>query len=93
MAQEKIFADGFILKRRENAPAFVVGSLSVKVEEALPFLTSNQKNGWVNLNLMVSAGGKYYVELDTFVPKKQEDNVQPSAPSNEVVPKTEDLPF
>lgn len=92
MAQEKIFADGFILKRREKAPDFVLGSLSVKLEEALPFLNANQKNGWVNLNLMVSNTGKYYVELDTFVPKKQEGNAQPAAPTPSAVD-TEDLPF
>jgi len=93
MAQEKIFADGFILKRREKAPDFVLGSLSIKLEEALPFLNSNQKNGWVNLNLMISNTGKYYVELDTFVPKKQEDNAQPAAPTPSVAVDTEDLPF
>lgn len=93
MAQEKIFADGFILKRREKAPDFVLGSLSIKLEEALPFLNSNQKNGWVNLNLMLSNTGKYYVELDTFVPKKQEGNTQPTASAPSVAVETEDLPF
>ena len=29
MADEKIFADGFIFKRNENAPDWVVGSLAV----------------------------------------------------------------
>lgn len=93
MAQEKIFADGFILKRREKAPDFVLGSLSVKLEEALPFLNANQKNGWVNLNLMVSNTGKYYVELDTFVPTKQEGTAQPSAPAKPDAVDTENLPF
>lgn len=92
MAQEKIFADGFILKRREKAPDFVLGSLSVKLEEALPFLNANQKNGWVNLNLMVSNTGKYYVELDTFVPTKQEGATK-SAPAKVEPVDTEDLPF
>jgi hypothetical protein len=93
MAQEKIFADGFILKRRDNAPDFVLGSLSVKLEEALPFLNSNQKNGWVNLNLMVSNTGKYYVELDTFVPKKREGDAPQSAPAKPAAVDTENLPF
>ena len=51
MADEKIFADGFIFKRNENAPDFVVGNVSVKVDEAIAFLKANQSKGWVNLNM------------------------------------------
>jgi len=96
MSQDKIFADGFLFKRRENAPDFVIGNISVKVEEAISFLKSNQKNGWVNLNVLTAKSGKTYIELDQFVPKKKEgvndipvnaDNVkeEPGYP--------EDLPF
>tara|TARA_R110000796_G_scaffold51680_9_gene121961 strand:- start:998 stop:1276 length:279 start_codon:yes stop_codon:yes gene_type:complete len=85
MAEDKIFADGFLFKKRESAPEWVVGSISVKVDEAIGFLTSNAKNGWVNLNVNQSRGGKYYIELDTFVPKKQE----PSSTKEKEV----DLPF
>lgn len=85
MAEDKIFADGFLFKKRETAPEWVVGSMSVKVDEAVGFLTANAKNGWVNLNVNQSRGGKYYIELDTFVPKKKESG---SAPQKEV-----DLPF
>jgi hypothetical protein len=73
MSKEKIFADGFIFKRRENAPEFVIGNISVKVEEAVEFLNKHIKNGWVNLNILNSQSGKPYIELDTFVPKKQDD--------------------
>lgn len=69
MAEEKIFADGFSFKRNENAPDFVVGRVSIKVEEAIAFLNKNQKNGWVSLNTNKSKSGTYYMELDTFVPK------------------------
>lgn len=85
MAEDKIFADGFLFKKRESAPEWVIGSMSVKVDEAIAFLTLNAKNGWVNMNINQSRGGKHYVELDTFVPKKQDG--QSSAP-NDV-----DLPF
>jgi len=70
---EKVFADGFIFKRNENAPEFVVGSQSIKVDEAIAFLQLNQSNGWVNLSIMKSKGGKYYCELDTWKPKQQEE--------------------
>lgn len=69
MAQEeKVFADGFIFKRNEKAPEFVVGRLSMKVDEAIEFIKSNQKNGWVNLGIKQARSGNYYVELDTFEP-------------------------
>ena len=68
---EKVFADGFIFKRNENAPEFVVGSMSIKVDEAMAFLAQNESNGWVNLNVKKSKGGKYYMELDTWKPKTE----------------------
>ena len=51
MSREKIFADGFAFKRKENAPDFVVGSMSVKVDEAILFLKDNAKKGWVNIDI------------------------------------------
>ena len=68
---EKVFADGFIFKRKENAPEFVVGSMSIKVDEAMAFLAQNETKGWVNLDVKLSKGGKYYVELDTWKPKTE----------------------
>ena len=66
---EKIFADGFSFKRNENAPDFVVGRLSMKVDEAIGFIKEHSKNGWVNLNIKTARSGNFYVELDTFEPK------------------------
>lgn len=70
--QEKVFADGFIFKRSDNAPDWVVGKLSVKVEDAIAFLKSNAKNGWVNLNINSAKSGKYYMEVDTWEKSKAE---------------------
>jgi hypothetical protein len=33
MENKKKFPDGFIVKRRENAPDFVVANVSIKVDE------------------------------------------------------------
>ena len=74
--KEKVFAEGFMFKRKDTAPEFVIGSQSIKVDEAIAFLQLHQKNGWVNLDLKKSKGGKYYYELDTWVPKKQEESPQ-----------------
>ena len=51
---DKVFADGFSFKRRDNAPEFVIGNLSIKVEDAIPFLKGNARNGWVNLNVLTT---------------------------------------
>jgi hypothetical protein len=86
---DKVFADGFIFKRRETAPDFVVGSMSVKVDEAIAFLTKHEKNGWVNLDVKTAQSGKYYIELDTYEPKQPKVAQRaPEPPQNEP-----DLPF
>jgi len=72
MAEEKVFADGFIFKRRDAAPEWVVGGISVKVDEAVAFLSQHQKNGWVNIDVKRSKSGSYYMELDTYVPKSKD---------------------
>ena len=62
-----IFADGIIFKKPSpNAPDFVIGKLSFKVEEAIQFLQSSEDNGWVNCDIKVSKAGKAYVSLDTW---------------------------
>jgi len=70
MAEEKIFANGFSFKRNENAPDFIIGKQSIKVDEAVAFLQAKQKNGWVNLEIKQAKGGNYYMELDTWEPKE-----------------------
>jgi hypothetical protein len=93
MEKEKVFAEGIIFKRNDNAPDFVIGSMSVKVEEFVPFLQANSKNGWTNLNVKKSQSGKIYVELDTFEPKPQGAPApqQASAPAPQQA--QPDLPF
>lgn len=88
--QDKIFAEGFSFKRRENAPDFVVGNISVRVDEAVAFLNKHAKNGWVNLQVKNSQGGKYYIELDTFEPKQQ---ASAPAPKQAEPEPTGELPF
>ena len=89
MENQKVFADGFIFKRRENAPDFVVGSVSVKVDEAIAFLKKHEENGWVNLDAKKSQSGTYYMELDTFKPKPRNEATAPTPPPAQ----EEDLPF
>ena len=94
--KEKVFADGFMFKRREDAPDFVIGRLSVKVDEAIAFLRNNEKNGWVNLDIKYGRSGNAYLELDTYEPKNKD--VEKSAPAVKPTPQVEEeddeeLPF
>ena len=83
---EKIFANGFSFKRRDNAPEFVVGRLSLKVDDAMAFVKEHMKNGWINFNVNQARSGNYYVELDTY-----EAKTEGTTPKKEA--KEEGLPF
>jgi hypothetical protein len=73
MSQDKIFPEGFITKPpRDTAPEWVLGTVSIKVEEAVEFLNTHAKNGWVNLDLLRSAKGAPYLQLNTWEPKKDQ---------------------
>ena len=85
--KDKVFADGIIFKRNDNAPSFAIGKLSFKVEEAISFLQANSKKGWVNLNINQSQNGKYYIELDTWEATRSKQEV-PKSNANST-----DLPF
>ena len=41
--KEKIFAEGFSFKKRENSPDWIIGNQAIKVDEAIAFLQANQK--------------------------------------------------
>lgn len=91
-AEEKVFADGFLFKRNEKAPDFVVGSMSIKVEDAVAFMKANQKGGWCNLQIKQARSGKYYVELDTFEPKARTEGGA-SKPKATPAEAEDELPF
>ena len=85
-----------MFKRREDAPDFVIGRLSVKIDEAIAFLRNNEKNGWVNLDIKYGRSGNAYLELDTYEPKNKD--VEKTAPAVKSTPQVEDedeedLPF
>ena len=105
--QEKVFADGFVFKRNEKAPDFVVGRLSIKVDDATAFIKEHEKSGWVNLNVKTARSGNFYVELDTFDPSAKKDSAVDAyeakksapaptpapAPAQQTEEEDDDLPF
>jgi hypothetical protein len=89
MEKEKVFADGFIFKRNEKSPDFVVGRVSVKVDEAIAFLRKHDKSGWVNMDVKTARSGNFYMELDTFEPKGKGQAPAPKKTDDSF----EDVPF
>ena len=95
--KEKVFADGFSHKRNENAHDFVIARLSIKIDDAISFISQNGKNGWINIDVKQARTGNFYCELDQFEPKKNDAE----APAQKSTPKPtqseeeddEDLPF
>jgi len=71
MADEKLFVDGMIIKRKPSAPAFVKCSLSFKCKEFTEFARKHHKDGWLNVDIKVSKNGKIYAEVDTWEPEKK----------------------
>lgn len=90
MSDEKIFVDGMIVKRHEKAPDFVICNLALKGKELVEFMRQHQKDGWVNIQVKRSQGGKLYAELDTFEPKQQSAPEPPPAQDNYP---DDDIPF
>lgn len=90
---DKIFADGVIVKRNEKAPDFVLCNLSIKCEDFEKFMKQHHKNGWINLNVQRSKSDKLFAELDTWEPKKQDNQQQGgynAPPQNNQPPRSPD---
>ena len=90
---EMIYAEGFSFKRNENAPDFVIGNMSVNIESAKEYFEKHGNNGWVNFQVKLSKGGKYYCEHDSWKPK---ENAAPKTNPVNIAPTDEggdELPF
>lgn len=71
------FPNGFIVKpKHENAPDFIKLNISIKADEFIQYLKDNNKNGWLNMQIKESKGGKLYTELDTFEPTKKTQEIR-----------------
>lgn len=90
--KEKVFADGFFIEKKEIEKApWVKASISITVAQAIPFLQKHEKvGGYVNLTLMESQKGGYYLELDQWKPK---DSIKPEVKSPEQGPVPTDVEY
>jgi len=45
-----------------------------KKEDAIEFLNTHDKKGWVNLKVNKARGGNFYIELNTYEPRQNNTN-------------------
>lgn len=62
----------FNIKRRENAPDFVIGSFGFKLEEIEQY--QNAK-GYVNFDILESKKGEQYIKINEYGLKKAEEEI------------------
>ena len=78
-------------KPSENAPSFVKGKLSIKCCDFSEFMVNNEKDGWLNIDLLESREGKYYAKLNDYVPNGNKEQ-QPNAFNTDTSSETQ-IPF
>lgn len=62
------FINGLIVKApNERAPEYVKARLSIKREELIAWLQTEQGE-WINADIKVSQGGKWYAAVDDWKP-------------------------
>lgn len=84
---DKIFVNGMVVKRNDNAPEYVLANLSIKRTDLIDFLRQ-QDSDWLNVALKRAKSGKCYAELDTWKPTEKLADVArspaPAAPDDEI---------
>ena len=76
---DKIFPAGFHYHtRRQRAPDFIIGGVSVKLDEFVEWAKQYvNERGYLEIDIKKSKAGKVYAELNTYKPTNK-----PPAPTN-----------
>ena len=80
------FINGLTVKApNERAPEYVKAKLSIKRADLISWL-QGQSGDWINADIKVSQGGKWYAAVDTWKPEGKQDSAtrqqrQESAPA------------
>jgi hypothetical protein len=68
--------------KHANAPDFVIGKLSINLEQFMPYIRQWCKDhpgeNWMNIDMKESKGGRGYAVEDTWKPEK---DTSPPAPA------------
>ncbi len=91
---DKEFVNGLIVKApRDGAPDFVKCTISIKVTELQEFLSGKQTE-WVNVDVKVSKGGKWYAEVNNWQPDGKKAESKPETKKKEFADDDlSDIPF
>ncbi len=94
MADNIEFVDGLIVKApRQGAPDFVKGSISIKRADLGNWLRGKQDE-WINVDIKVSKGGKWYAAVNKFNPIPPTEAEAKSVSFDDPIPMdTSDVPF
>jgi hypothetical protein len=91
MADKEIeFVDGLFVKApNPKAPDFVKAQISIKVEDLGKWLRAKYKEsleneGWINLDVKESKGGKWYAAVSNYKPNEK---------GGKSSPPDDDIPF
>lgn len=77
------FPTGLFFSRKPKTPDFVIGKISVHVEDFIKFLKA-EGTEYVNMDIKISKGGKYYVEVDTWKPGERESKESEATNINDI---------
>ena len=74
--EETVFAKGMFVTRREEAPDFVVCSVSFSVSDFIEFMNVHvNNNGYVNVDVLMKKDKTgMYPKLNNFKPQKTEES-------------------
>jgi hypothetical protein len=93
---DKRFSEGIYWKdKHENAPDFVIGSISVNAEKFVAWISGEEpdEKGCIRLKVLRSREGKPYIEVDDWKPgaKYEKKEVKEEIPI--IGPDGEEVPF
>ena len=70
MSNEAKFVQGLIVKApSDKAPEYIKARLSIKREELIAWLES-EDGEWINADIKVSQGGRWYAQIDSWKPEE-----------------------
>lgn len=93
MAEDKILAEGLFFKeKRQNAPEFVIGGFSIKIDQFSKFVKDHKDGEYLNFQVLKSKQGKPYIVLDTWKPNRDQSPEDIHVHDDSKID-TSDLPF
>ena len=80
MSSDAKFVQGLIVKApSDKAPEYIKARISIKREELIAWLQT-EHDEWINADIKVSQGGKWYAAVDDWKPEQGRSSNPPSRP-------------